>query len=226
MYWQEDKTQEVIAIPDHVVDMAFSIECRTLPVDHAHALAAAIRQVLPWFTDAEQAGLHVIHGADSGNGWERPSGSDDLLYLSRRSKMTLRLPKHRVENARLLIGHTLDVAGHPMKITAAKELKLSLTSTLYARYVLSSAEETEEQFIARCVQELQDLGLHFKKVLAGKQHRIRTPAGDIMARSLMIADLPVQDAVRLQETGLGPYRTLGLGLFIPHKSIKKVQPEQ
>ena len=117
MYWQEEKEEKVTQVPDNVVDLAFSIDCRAVPVDHAYALSSAIRKVLPWFDDEHGAALHLIHVADSGNGWEKPSGADDLMYLSRRTRLTLRLAKEQVENARALSGQTLDVAGHMLKVT-------------------------------------------------------------------------------------------------------------
>lgn len=223
MYWQEeDKNNDEFVVPDDVVDVAFSIECRALPVDHASALSAAIREVLPWFTDEEGAGLHLIHGGDSGNGWVRPSEAGDLLYLSRRTRLVLRLPKHHVDNAQSLTGHTLNIAGHTMTVGSSKVVKLSLTPTLYARYVVTTQDESEERFIADSVAALRGLGVQFKKVMAGMQHSFVTPEGPMYARSLMVADLSYQDAILLQERGIGPHRVLGCGLFIPHKSIKKV----
>ncbi len=43
----------------------------------------------------------------------------------------------------------------------------------------------------------------------------------IITRSLLVADLALEDAVRLQETGIGPheYKKLGCGLFIAHKTV-------
>jgi len=42
-------------------------------------------------------------------------------------------------------------------------------------------------------------------------------------RSLMLADLTVEEAVKLQQQGLGADRKLGCGLFIPHKGINPVK---
>ena len=53
MHWQveeDDVTQFVV--PENVVDLLFSIDCKVLPVDHAHALSAAVQQALPWFAEA------------------------------------------------------------------------------------------------------------------------------------------------------------------------------
>ncbi len=225
MYWNEDKTEEEFVIPDDVVDLAFDIQCQTLPVDHAYALYQAIHAVLPWFGEEPDTALHLIHVADSGNGWERPSGADDLLYLSRRTKLTLRLPKHRVENAQSLMGQTLDVAGHAMTVGKSKVLLLSNNPTLYARYVAAPEGQDEAQFIAEAAREMQAMGVRFKKILAGKQFHLRIPGGKVFVRSLMVADLSPADAVTLQVHGVGAHRELGCGVFIPHKSIKKVNVE-
>ncbi|MEK7716319.1 MAG: type I-MYXAN CRISPR-associated protein Cas6/Cmx6 [Pseudomonadota bacterium] len=40
----------------------------------------------------------------------------------------------------------------------------------------------------------------------------------------MLADLAVEESVKLQQQGLGTDRKLGCGLFIPHKDIKDLRP--
>jgi CRISPR-associated protein Cas6 len=225
MFWQEDVQKEFFTVPENVVDVSFHIDCRTLPVDHAYALSAAVRGALPWFGEDPGDGLHLIHVADSGNGWERPSHAFALLHLSRRTRLVLRLARDRVENARALSGQTLDVAGNAMVVGEAKVVPLSPVATLYARYIAAPAGQDEEQFIAEAVQQMRAMGVQFKKVLAGKPHHFDTPDGPIHVRSLMVADLSPPDAVTLQERGLGPHRSLGCGLFIAHKSINKVNSE-
>jgi len=42
----------------------------------------------------------------------------------------------------------------------------------------------------------------------------------------MIADLEVEESLRLQQKGLGPYRYLGCGLFIPHKGIDDIRKKK
>lgn len=219
MYWQEETDQAHYAIPEAVVDLLFSIRCPTLPVDHAWALSSEIQLRLPWFQGEAAAGLHLIHGADSGNGWERPAAGDQLLHLSRRTKLTLRLPRERIDQATQLTGQVLDVAGHEMEVGAAKTRPLSMTNTLYSRYVVAHGDQTEDEFIEWAVTDLRAKGVRFKKVLCGKETRIATPQGPLTTRSLMVANLPVEDAVQLQEEGIGPHRPLGCGLFIPQKSF-------
>jgi len=222
MFWQEEVDEERFIVPENVVDIQFSISCRTLPVDHAHALSIAIKEALPWFEEEVEAGLHLIHVAESGNGWERPQGSDEVLYLSRRTKLTLRLPQHRLEDARALSGQKLDVAGNAMEIGKSTVRLLSTSTTQYARYVAVEEEgQGEDEFIAGLVKELRGAGLRFKKVLCGKETIFDTPEGPIVTRSLMVADLPIEDAVRLQELGVGAHehKKMGCGLFIAHKAV-------
>jgi len=219
MYWQEETEENQFTVLGDVVDLQFQINCPTLPVDHAWELSRQIQQILPWFADEAQAGLHIIHGADSGNGWERPRGAGDLLYLSRRTQLKLRLPSHRVSHAEALSGTTLEIAGHSMKVGSGKTRKLSMSSFLYSRYVASDPDMVEEEFTEWAVDELKQLRLRFKKILCGRSFGLATPEGPVQSRSLMVAELPFEDAVILQETGIGPRRSMGCGLFIPQKSF-------
>lgn len=219
MYWQEDElNQENYQVSDDVVDLAFSIQCDSLPVDHAYSLSSAICAFLPWFAEEQIAALHLIHGADSGNGWARPEQAGDLIYLSRRTKLTLRLPKERLEDAMAMCGAVLDVGGCLMTINDAKPRPLSSNHTLYARHLVDEGED-EELFIRRYADELRQLRLRFKKILAGRPHTLETPDGPLPTRSLMVAELPPDDAVYLQQQGLGLHQKIGCGVFIAHKTI-------
>ncbi len=222
MHWQiEENDVNQFVVPENVVDLLFSIECKQLPVDHAYALSAAVQQALPWFAEDEVAALHMIHGAQSGNGWERPEGEDDVIYLSRRTKLVLRVPAERVEDATALCGQELDVAGNSMKVIKASKRLLEVTSSLYSRHVVAEEGEDEDAFMLRTVAELRGMGLHFKKILCGKEHSLNTPQGELFTRSLLVAELGFADAITLQERGVGAksLKKLGCGLFIAHKTV-------
>lgn len=219
MYWQEETDEEQYVVPDEVVDLIFKIKCSSLPVDHAWGLSEAIHQQLPWFAEEPLAGLHLIHGADSGNGWERPSDGGEVLYLSRRTPLILRLPKARVEDAGSLSGQTLDIAGNPLEIGPGHTRLLGMTTTLYSRHVISLAGQDEDSFLQQAVASLRAMDLRFKKVLSGKVTSFTTPEGPLETRSLMVAGLSLDDAVTLQQTGVGPLRSRGFGLFVPHKTV-------
>jgi CRISPR-associated protein Cas6 len=226
MYWQEEKKHDRYLVPDEVVDVAFQIACRSLPVDHAWALSQAVLAVLPWIEDEPGAGVHTIHVADSGNGWMRPEGPDDLLYLSRRTKLLVRVPRERIGDAQALVGRTLNVAGHALAIEQATLKPLSALTTIFARYVVTALGQDENRFLGIMLDELQGLGIRPKKMLCGIEKTLATPAGPVHARSLMIAELSQPESVAVQQRGLGPLRHLGCGLFLPHKDIKEVRQAQ
>ncbi len=225
MLWQEEAPQKEASIPQTIMDMVFNMNCRCLPIDHAYALSQAIQQALPWFEQEPQAGLHLIHGAESGNGWYRPDEQDDLLYLSRRTKLTLRLPQHRLTFAKALSDMTLDIAGHSLKVGTAKEKPLSSTPVLFARHIVANPEQNEDAFLDTVVAQIQKMGIQCRKALCGRTHHFKLPDSDLFTRSLMIADLRTSDSITLQQQGLGCYQKMGCGLFVPHKDIKPVNPD-
>jgi CRISPR-associated protein Cas6 len=227
MYWEDEKDENTpYVVPDDVVDLVYRINCRSLPLDHAHSFSTAIRDHLSWIDEEERAGIHLIHGAESGNGWMRPDdASNELLHLSHRSRMTLRVPKHRIEDAHSLSGRKLDIDGHSLEVGKANVKLFSTLPTQFARYVVvpeGLGQEDEEAFMAYAVEQLRELGIKVRKLLCGRGHAIRHPNGDVRTRSLMLADLDVEEAVTLQQQGIGGHRTMGCGLFIPHKGIRAV----
>jgi CRISPR-associated protein Cas6 len=217
VYWQEEQEENQFIVPDDVVDLVFKIECQTLRNDHNWHLSQAIRELLPWFGDQPEHGLHPIHVAASSSGWVRPQTPDELLYPSRRTRLKLRLPKGMVDAAQALSGQTLNIDGHKMAIGGSKIQLLSMTDTLYSHHV--AAVEDEEEFIDHAVSELTAMGLKFSKVLCGKSHTLKTSEGSLLTKTLMVGGLSFPHAVTLQVKGLGPNRFMGCGLFIPCKSI-------
>jgi CRISPR-associated protein Cas6 len=204
---------------DEVVDAVFAIECRNLPVDHAYALSAAIQAALPWFADEPQAGLHTIHGAASGAGWQRPEGDDAQLQLSRRTRLVLRLPAHRLADAAALSGRTLDVAGSPMRVGRLSARPLLRIASLFARSVMFQGAADESAFLAAATEGLRALGVEASTMLCGRDVTLATPGGTYRTRSLMLTVATPAQSLALQRQGLGEARKLGCGVFIPHKDV-------
>ncbi len=223
MFWQEEEDTATIGIPDDIVDVLFALECRSIPVDHVHALSRALLAAVPWL-DAPDCGIHSIHVAGSQNGWERPAhGGEQHLLLSRRTKLSIRVPEAKVDALRAALeGRTLDVAGASLAIGAGKPRALGKEATLFSRYVAGPAGVDEETFLRWAVDALGELDIRVRKALCGKTTPLATPDGPIETRSLMLADLSQEDSLRLQQQGLGPHRAMGCGLFIPHKGIEAV----
>ena len=224
MHWQESKKEQAFEISDDVLDLSFRTQGKTLPLDHAQALSDAIIRKLPWLRDEDQAAIHQIHVAESGNGWQRPDNvAHDSLYLSRRTRLKLRLPRHRIDQARQLTGTTLDIAGHRLIVGEAAIKQLVPLATVFSRYVVSRQHD-EDDFLSDCVDLLRKMGIEVNKIMCGLPHKIQTHNQPIRVRSLMLADLEPGDSISLQQHGLGSHRLLGCGLFLPHKGIKPVNP--
>ena len=223
MFWDETTPADELAQLRDVVDVAFRVDCPCLPLDHAHALSTALVAQLPWLETEPLAGVHLIHGAESGNGWMRPQDPEkDLLHLSRRARLRLRVPLERIDAAASLVGAELDIAGFAVAIGAMNVLPLEPMPVVFARYVVSDPDQDEAAFISRMAEELQALGVPATKLLSGRSHVLRVPGGLLHTRSLMVAELQPESSLRLQRSGLGPDRALGCGLFIGHKDIAPV----
>lgn len=231
MFWQDqDDEKKRFVVPDNVIDLSFKVQCKQLPLDHAHALSQTIQEVLPWFASEVHAGIHLIHGAESGNGWIRPQEPDAVLSLSKRTRFMLRIPKHRVEEASQLVGRALNVAGNDVVLSAPSQKALSVITTIFARHVVipnvGDNMEDEEVFLNKAADMLQQEGIQVKKMMSGLAHVLRMPDKDLYTRSLMIDGLKTEESIYLQQNGLGEGRLVGCGLFMPHKGIEAVGEAQ
>ncbi len=227
MYWTEDiDANKKYETPDDIVDISFKLDCKTLPVDHAQALSNAMHNALPWFADEDLTGLHLIHVAESGNGWMRPEDTEnEVLCLSRRTRMTIRVPQHRIEDALKLAGTKLNIDGHDLTVKEGASKKLSIMPTMFARYVLTESSMDENEFLKQMVSILRGMDIPVTKMMAGKQNRMHMQNGDIFCRSLMVAELTPENAVKLQMQGIGDGRRYGCGLFAPQKGISAVNSD-
>lgn len=192
------------------VDIAFALRGTTLPRDHAHALLAALAQALDWFEDEPGAGVHAISGADAGGG---------RLYVSGRTKLVLRLPEARTRQALALTGSRLAV-GHGLVVGEARIRPLAAHDTLYARLVATDCGEARE-FERALAGELDGAGIRCG-VVCGQRGAVAAKDGLVRGYSVLLHPLTPDASLLVQERGAGPARTLGCGLFLPHKSAAAV----
>ncbi len=229
MLWEDDNPAQTL--PEaKVTDLAFSIQCQQLPVDHLYPLSLALQQVLPDLVE-NGIGVHEIHIAGSQNGWERPDPKQgQFLIPSRRTRLSLRVPKNSVEGIiHTLQGCTLQTNDFELTLGKVKERAIGFHDTLYARHVLmqNQAEEQDENlFLQRMAEELHEQGIHVRKALCGKINHINTSDSSLITRSLMIADLTPSESIDLQQYGLGKHQHLGCGLFLPMKGIQHLAADK
>lgn len=221
MFWQEEISEENYTIPDTIQDVVFGIKTQVLPLDHIYQLSQALLKQLPWL-DEIGASIHHISVAD-GNGWFNQDGENALFYPSNRSKLIIRLPKDKISLANKIIGQNLNIGNYTVNISKSyKAKKLSDSNIIFAKFVHNDNNDTEDNFLEKCYLALQNINIKPKKMLAGLEHTIKTNTNAINTRSLMIAGLRKSDSVKLQELGIGKYRLLGCGLFLPQKDIETV----
>ena len=224
MRWEEDSNDEALAFTADAVDVSFRLSGRWLPVDHACALRGAVVKVLPWLEDEPGAGIHSIHGAPSGNGWERPGrGTGEMLALSRRTRLVLRVPAGRTEATSILCGRRLDIEGCEVVTGTRQPRPLRSAGTVFSRYVVDEEDGDEERFVERVASALEALSVPARKLLCGRSHRIVSAERALTARSVMVAGLGAEESFAVQSRGIGPGRLLGCGLFVPHKDIGPVR---
>jgi CRISPR-associated protein Cas6 len=227
MLWNDDTTDKAVyEVPDDIVDVNFKIKCAQLPLDHAHQLSEAIIKQLPWIENSEYAGIHLIHGAESGNGWIRPTDPDELIFPSRRTLFTIRTPQEHVEDVRALNGTSVNVCDSSIEFSKPTIRKLSKLTTIFARYVLADQIDDETSFLNEMIALLAEKNIKPSKMMSGRATIMRFPGKTLGARSLMIDGLDVTESVLLQQQGLGSGRKFGCGLFLPHKGIDAVNETQ
>ena len=223
MRWEEESNREATGYDADTVDVAFRISARWLAVDHAIALRDAVVQRLPWLEDEPTAGIHSIHGAASGNGWERPDGeSGELLAISRRAQLVLRIPVHRAGDLGALGAQRLDVGGCVLVTGTPRPRPLRPARAVFARYVVDDGGVGEERFLEHILADLEARPIRARKLLCGRSHRIEAGGRALITRSVLIADLGRDESLAIQCRGIGPGRLLGCGLFVPHKDIGPV----
>lgn len=225
MFWEEDTPSRTPRIPDDVVDLRFAIAAESIPIDHALALASALRHQFPELMEIKGLAIHPIHVAGSQNGWERPTlESRQPLLLSKRTKLVIRTPKIAVETlSERLTGATLPLPTGPLRLGSAHSALLSSATTLFTRQlVVDEPSWTELEFLNQTSRVLQSMGIRMRKAICGKSQLIEGQNGFLATRSLMLADLDARESLLLQERGLGSHPLLGCGIFIPHKGIDAV----
>tara|TARA_B100001758_G_C18407548_1_gene613152 strand:- start:1537 stop:2211 length:675 start_codon:yes stop_codon:yes gene_type:complete len=217
--WEEEE-QLQIKDTSRMIDVAFKIQCKTLPYDHACDLSKAITSKMPWLLKDKLIGIHTLHGPESGNGWVRSEKEE--IFLSKRTRLILRISRSDANKAKELEGENINVLGNNIKIGQSNIKTFLIVRDLISRCVLCDKEQDEEDFLLDIKKELFTHGVPIKKAICGKAKSITINGENRFTRSLMIADLSKENSILLQDIGIGDGRIFGCGIFLPHKSIDAV----
>lgn len=217
--WEEDE-KVLLKDSSQMIDIAFHIKCKTLPYDHAYGLSQAITKLLPWMDKIEHAGIQTLHGPDSGNGWVRSENEE--IFLSKRTRLLLRVPRSEINKTQKIEGSTIKVSGSEIIIGKSVLKSFLVVRDLICRFVLCEGMQTEEEFLSDIKNELKNNNILIKKAICGKSKSLTINGNKKYTRSLMIADLSKENSILLQDLGVGKGRIFGCGIFLPHKSIDAV----
>ena len=192
-----------------MIDVAFALEGHALPHEHRFALADALQAALPWLAAEPRAGVHRLNVVRGG-------GADDLV--SRRTRLTLRVPRERADAAGALAGLVMQLGAHRLRAGRAKARELLPHGTLYAELVATDSED-ESAFLADVQRQLAALAVRAQPICGRWQF---AEQGRLLGCSLMLTGLDTAQSLVLLQQGLGPHRRLGCGLFVPHRSAAAV----
>jgi len=195
---------------ERVIDLVFAISGSRLPLDHALSLWEALLGRLPWLAEEPEIGVHGLRGS---------VGEGELL-LSRRTRLVLRLPMHRLNEAMRLVGQALEVGGAPLSIGEARPRRLEPFPTLSAHFVATGSEDAlaHQQAVEAMLAAL-DMPL---RVICGRMHAVGVGGMRVAGAEVVLHELRPEHSLAMQEHGLGGERHLGHGLFLPHKTIRDI----
>lgn len=198
-----------VALPS-MTDIAFAVHGDLLPTGYARPLLQGIMAVLPWFADEPLAGVLPLRGTQHDKG----------IWLPRRTKLVLRLPSSRVEQARALSGRQLLLGETSLTVEEGEVRPHASHPTLHAHLVVSPLDEAG--FMASVEDALSRMGITGQRI-CGKHRTLPDGENTITGFSLVVHHLKPDQSLLLQGMGLGEARPLGCGIFVPFKAIPSLE---
>jgi CRISPR-associated protein Cas6 len=195
-----DKTQEMI-------DMIFDLDGGTVPPAYPFALWAALIRHAPQLAEEKSVGVLPLRG----------TGNVEGMLLPKRAKLVMRLPTTLADTvAAKLEGQQLDIAGHMIRVGAAKLRPIYPYPTIHAQLVTGTNDEVI--FVEHINAQLGWMRIK-GKLICGKRRAISNDQQSIQGYSLVVHDLRPEASLHLQFVGLGESRQFGCGIFVPSKVI-------
>lgn len=198
-----------------MADVSFELAGDVLPADYPVALAEGVFQCLPWAREETLFGIHPL----------RAPLTDAGVVLSRRSRLQLRVPAARVDDAMRLTGEEIRFGAQGLAIGRATARQVTAFSTLGAHLVVGDGGD-EQAFLDQLGMQLEVLEVG-ADIICGKPSAVVIGGRPLAGFAVVLHGLSDSHALRMQAIGLGPGRAFGCGLFIHHKIIDlpEVSPE-
>ena len=142
----------------------------------------------------------------------------------RRARLTLRLPRARLDEALALAGRSLRLGAQTLQVGPGKPWPIVPSDTVYARLVIAGPAEERpfaDALDALLHAQFSNSGVTCQVVL-GRPHALATRSGVRRGFSVLLHGMTPELSLRLQEQGLGELRLQGCGIVVPYKSIAAV----
>ncbi len=199
-----------------VIDLAFLISGKAIPVDHGYGLFSAVCRVIPGLHGDPHVGIHPISGKDFSNG---------LISVGTRSRLRVRMPSESIAAYLALAGCELDIDGHLVTVGVPRVEALSPVTNLAARLVTFKGMMAPNTFEECARRHLREMCIEAEPVLVpGSRPRyeglplrrvFRIKGRRIVGYAIRVLGLTADESIRLQEHGLGGRRRMGCGVFVP-----------
>lgn len=199
---------------DAYTDIIYALRGSNVMPDYAAPLWQALRTSLAWLAEEPGVAIHPFARVSPGQG---------TLYIGRHTRLILRLPQRRVEQAFELCGRTLEI-GASVKIEVGDAgLRPLRPGAVQHSPIVTLGCATEADFLVEAERLLKKMGIECHMV-CGKAQTVMGEENEGMLRghSLMLHGLTKEASLRIQHAGLGEGRKLGCGIFVPHKAVAAV----
>jgi len=199
-------------IPE-MIDMVFDLEGFILPASYPFTLWEELVKLAPELAEEKMVGVLPLKATRENEG----------LLLSKRAKLSLRLPKEIAENiAGRLSGKIVDFKTSSLKLGRFKPRKIEPYPTIHAHLV--TGESNEVLFMENVRAQLAGMNIS-ANLICGKRSTIGDVQQSIHGFSLVAHDLKPEASLKLQYSGLGELHHFGCGIFIPYKEISGLSDE-
>lgn len=195
------------------LDVGFKLVGSTLPHRYPSLLRDSIKSLAPWTAEDTKIGIRI-------SGLNLKDDESTPQKLTSRSQLWLRLPAALLEYALQLSDQELKFAQQHIRLVSPKVKQLIPHPTIYAHRVVSACHNIAE-FESEIDAILRSLDIN-AEIICGREGSIWEANKRYKTFSLMLHRLSSEHSISIQSKGIGAYRTLGCGLFIPHRSAYAV----
>lgn len=193
------------------VELTFGLTGKTLAIDHGYELYSALCRWQPLLHELTGIAVQTITGTYISN---------SEVLLNQASRLRIRLPIDQVPLLGRLLGKSLIVGNHKIRLGVPQIYELRPEPELYARMVTIRNFQEPESFLLAAQRQLQQLDVEGKLSITRRDNgelrrkTLRIKHHTIVGFGVEVTGLSDEDSLKLQTHGIGGRRKLGAGIFL------------